>query len=126
MAAYIFIARPYQLGWGATRVEIDRSMPGDERRGNPTFLATRAITIEDTPENIWPWLIQMGYGRAGFYGYDIIENLGSENGIYSADRIQPDEPRRQRTGGSEGRKPSVPVRSGQRDGWRHGPVLRRR
>jgi len=90
MAAYIFIARPYQLQWGATTVEINRSMPGDERRGNPTFLATRAITIEDTPENIWPWLIQMGYGRAGFYGYDIIENLGSESGIYSADRILPE------------------------------------
>ena len=90
MAAYIFIARPYQLGWGATRVEIDRSMPGDERRGNSAFLATRAITIDDTPENIWPWLIQMGYRRAGFYGYDIIENLGSESGIYSADRILPE------------------------------------
>ena len=90
MAAYIFIARPYQLGWGATPVEINRSMPGDERRGKPAFLATRAITIDDTPENIWPWLIQMGYGRAGFYGYDIIENLGSEGGIYSADRILPE------------------------------------
>jgi len=90
MAAYIFSARPYQLGWGATPVEINRSMPGDERRGKPAFLATRAITIDDTPENIWPWLIQMGYGRAGFYGYDIIENLGSEGGIYSADRILPE------------------------------------
>jgi len=90
MAAYMFIARPYQLGWGATTVEINRSMPGDERRGTPAFLATRAITIDDTPENIWPWLVQMGYGRAGFYGYDVIENLGSESGIYSADRIQPE------------------------------------
>jgi len=90
MAAYIFIARPYQFVWGATTVEINRSMPGDERRGNPAFLATRAITIEDTPENIWPWLIQLGYGRAGFYGYDIIENLGSERGTYSADRILPE------------------------------------
>ena len=68
LAAYIFIARPHQLQWGATTAEINRSMPGDERRGNPTFLATRAVTIKDTPENIWPWLIQMGYGRAGFYG----------------------------------------------------------
>ena len=66
MAAYIFIARPYQLRWGATTVEISRSMPGDERRGNPAFLATRAITIDDTPENIWPWLIQMGYGWAHY------------------------------------------------------------
>jgi hypothetical protein len=90
MAAYFLIARPYQLHWGATAAEINRSMPGDERRGNPAFLATRAITIEDSPEDIWPWLIQMGFGRAGFYGYDIIENLGSERGIYSADRIFPE------------------------------------
>ena len=87
MAAYIFIARPYQLQWGATTVEINRAMPGDERRGTPAFLATRAITIEATPEHIWPWLIQMGYGRAGFYGYDILENLGSGSGINSSDRI---------------------------------------
>lgn len=90
LAAYIIWARPFQLSWGATAYEINRSMPGDERRGNPTFLATRAITIDDTPENIWPWLIQMGYGRAGFYGYDILENLGSEGGIHSADRILPE------------------------------------
>ena len=87
LAAYIFFARPHQLQWGATTAEINRSMPGDERHGSPDFLATRAITIEDTSENIWPWLIQMGYDRAGFYGYDIIENFGSERGIYSADRI---------------------------------------
>jgi len=90
LVAYIFFARPSQLYWGATTVEINRSMPGDERRGNPAFLATRAITIEATPENIWPWLVQMGYGRAGFYGYDIIENLGSPRGIHSADRILPE------------------------------------
>jgi len=90
LAAYVFLARPFQLSWGATTSEIARSMPGDERRGKPTFLATRAITIDDTPENIWPWLIQMGYDRAGFYGYDILENLGSERGIHSADRILPE------------------------------------
>ena len=90
LTAYFIWARPFQLNWGATAFEINRSMPGDERRGKSTFLATRAITINDTPENIWPWLIQMGYGRAGFYGYDILENLGSERGIYSADRILPE------------------------------------
>jgi hypothetical protein len=90
LAAYIIWARPFQLSWGATAFEINRSMPGDERRGKPMFLATRAITIEDSPENIWTWLIQMGYGRAGFYGYDILENLGSERGIHSADRILPE------------------------------------
>jgi hypothetical protein len=90
MAVYLFWARPYQLRWGATNEEINLTMPGDKLDPNPTFLATRAITIDGTPEEIWPWLIQMGFGRAGFYGYDIIENLGSKNGIRSADRVIPE------------------------------------
>jgi hypothetical protein len=57
---------------------------------SPTFLATRAITIQGTPEEIWPWLVQMGYGRAGFYGYDILENLGSPTGMASATTILPE------------------------------------
>lgn len=89
MAAYVLFCRPYQLQWGATAVEIARSMPGDELNSNPSFRATRAITIEGTPEEIWPWLIQMGYGRAGYYGYDILENIGSPEGLRSAERILP-------------------------------------
>jgi len=90
MAAYLLWARPYQLQWGATQEEIDRPMPGDELDTHPTFLATRAITIEGTPHEIWPWLVQMGFDRAGYYGYDIIENLGSKSGPGSAERIVPE------------------------------------
>lgn len=90
LAAYLLWARPYQLTWGATAEEVHRPMPGDEFMSNPTYLATRAITIEGTPGEIWPWLIQMGYQRAGFYGYDIVENLGSPRGIQSAQSILPE------------------------------------
>jgi hypothetical protein len=90
MAAYLLWARPYQLHWGATAAEIGRPMPGDELDPAPTFLATRAITIEGTPAEIWPWLVQMGYGRAGFYGYDILENVGSPRGLRSAEQIVPE------------------------------------
>lgn len=90
MAAYLLWARPHQLRLGATDEEVSRQMPGDELHGRPTFLATRAMTIEGTPEEIWPWLIQMGYNRAGFYGYDILENLGSKRGLRSADHILPE------------------------------------
>jgi hypothetical protein len=90
LAAYLLWARPYQLHWGATAEEISRVMPGDELNVDPKFLATRAITINGTPEAIWPWLIQMGYGRAGFYGYDILENLGSPRGLPSAESILPE------------------------------------
>lgn len=90
MAAYFFCARPYQLHWGASDQEIKQAMPGDQLDPSPEFFATRAITIAGTPEEIWPWLLQMGYGRAGFYGYDILENQGSPRGILSADRILPE------------------------------------
>ncbi len=87
---YLLWARPYQLHWGATQAEIDRPMPGDELDAHPTFLATRAITIEGTSHEIWPWLVQMGYHRAGYYGYDILENIGSKSGPFSAERIIPE------------------------------------
>jgi hypothetical protein len=87
LAAYLMWARPYQLRWGASDEEVRRPMPGDNLDPHPAFLATRAIMINGTPEKIWPWLLQMGYGRAGFYGYDILENLGSPRGLHSADRI---------------------------------------
>ena len=90
LGAYLFVARPSQLHWGATDAEVARAMPGDALSDLPTFLSTRAITIDAAPGVIWPWLVQLGYGRAGFYGYDILENLGSPRGMHSADRIVPE------------------------------------
>ncbi len=87
--SYLLVIRPAQLRWGATPEEIARAMPEDEIVAHPAFDATRAITIRGTPEQIWPWLAQMGFGRAGFYGYDLIENLGSGTDIHSARTILP-------------------------------------
>jgi hypothetical protein len=78
--------RPWQLRWGATREDLDRTMPGDEVVPSPTFNATRAITIDATPEDIWPWLLQIGFGRAGWYSYDLLDNLGR----HSAEHIVPE------------------------------------
>ena len=64
LAAWFLTVRPSQLQWGATSKEIAGPMPGDELIAHPSFLATRAITIEAKPEAIWPWLAQMGYRRA--------------------------------------------------------------
>lgn len=90
ITTYLFGIRPAQLRWGATAEEIQRAMPGDDLVIHPTFVATRTITIHARPEDIWPWLVQMGYNRAGFYGYDLIENLGSSGGIRSAESIVPE------------------------------------
>ncbi len=84
--AYIRWFRPWQLTWGATPEEVSRAMPGDELVPKPTFNATRAITIGAAPERIWPWLVQAGLGRGGWYSYDILDNLGRP----SARRIIPE------------------------------------
>ena len=89
VAAYACLVRPWHLRWGATDAERAHGMPSDALRSQPTFLSTRAITIDATSEMIWPRVLQTGYGSAGFYGYDIIENLGSARGIHSAERIVP-------------------------------------
>jgi hypothetical protein len=90
ITVYLFLIRPSQLRWGATPHEVGRAMPGDDLVSNPTFVATRAITVRGRPEDIWPWIAQMGFDRAGFYGYDLIENLGSKTGIRSAESIVPE------------------------------------
>jgi hypothetical protein len=77
--------RPWHLRWGATTEEVARAMPGDlEHIG-----WTRAITIEATPEQIWPWLAQWGQGRGGWYSYDWLENLFGFD-IHTAARILPE------------------------------------
>jgi hypothetical protein len=50
-------------------------MPGDELFPRAQYRSTRAITIQAPPEVIWPWLVQVGCGRAGFYSHDLLDNL---------------------------------------------------
>lgn len=78
--------RPWHLHWGATRAEVDAPMPGDEVVRRAQFNATRAITIGAPPEQVWPWIVQVGYGRAGFYTYDLLDNAG----VPSAERLMED------------------------------------
>lgn len=79
------VIRPWHLRWGATGEEVSQVMPGDlEHIG-----WTRAITIDAKPEQVWPWLVQWGQGRGGWYSYDWLENiLGFD--IHTADHILPD------------------------------------
>jgi hypothetical protein len=79
------VYRRWHLSWGATPDEVAAAMPGDELLQAAQFQATRAITIEAPPERIWPWLVQVGFGRAGFYSYDMLDNLGRP----SATRLLP-------------------------------------
>jgi len=83
---YVKIWRPWELTWGATPDEVSRPLPGDDLVTRPTFNATRAISIDAPPEEIWPWLVQVGNKRAGWYSYDLLDNLGRS----SARRIIPE------------------------------------
>lgn len=75
-AAYLKVIRPWTMCWGATDEEVARPLPGDGLAPGAGFVATRAITIEAHPGQVWPWIVQMGSGRAGWYTYDRIDNKG--------------------------------------------------
>ncbi len=89
VVAYRVWGRAWVQGWGATDDERRRSLPGDDLVPDPADQATRAITIDAPPEQVWPWIVQLGADRGGFYSYDWLENLFGL-GIHSADRIVPE------------------------------------
>jgi hypothetical protein len=83
--------RPWQLRWGSTDEEVHSALPGDEVVPDPTFAATRAITVDAPPERVWPWITHMGFGRAGWYSYDLLDNFGrrsSERVIASLQEVK--------------------------------------
>jgi hypothetical protein len=75
-AVYVKVVRPWALRWGATGQEAARRLPGDGVVQRADFVATRAITIHAAPGQVWPWLVQIGSGRAGWYSYDRLDNAG--------------------------------------------------
>jgi hypothetical protein len=81
--------RRWCLTWGAMTSEVEAVLAGDDLLPEPDIVATRAIGIEAPVELVWPWLVQMGPGRAGAYTYDWIENLLGLN-MHSADAIVPE------------------------------------
>ncbi|MBD3165328.1 SRPBCC family protein [bacterium] len=86
LAGYMIKLRPKMIRWHATDEEVNASRPGDEIVPDPAFRTTRAISIQAPPYRVWPWLVQLGQGRGGFYSYDWIENLFGYD-IHSADEI---------------------------------------
>jgi hypothetical protein len=81
--------RPWHRHWGATDEEVKRSLAGDEFIAHPRIDVTHAVTVHTRPSAIWPWLVQLGQGRGGFYSYDWLENLMGLD-IHSAGRIVPE------------------------------------
>jgi hypothetical protein len=88
-ASAVVLADRWQRGWGATGAEQSRDLPGDDLIPYPNAGATRAVSIGAPPDAVWPWLVQIGQDRGGFYSYDALENLVGLS-IHSADAIVPE------------------------------------
>jgi hypothetical protein len=82
-AIYALWLRPRLLTWGATPEETTGAYPGDELIPDADHWTTMATTLPAPPERVWPWLVQMGLGRGGWYSWDWLDNHGTP----SADRI---------------------------------------
>jgi hypothetical protein len=67
--------RRWHLHWGATPAEASAPMPGDDLVPGAQYRTTRAITVAAPSSQVWPWLVQVGCLRAGFYSNDLLDNL---------------------------------------------------
>jgi hypothetical protein len=87
VALPLFVAAPFMRRWhqrwGAADAEVSAPMPGDDLVPACQYRCTRAITIAATRRVVWPWLVQVGFGRAGFYSNDLLDNVAHP----SADEI---------------------------------------
>jgi len=81
--------RSRRARWGAADAEVKKKLPGDELMPHPKWGFTHAVTIKATVAEVWPWIVQMGQGRGGFYSYEFLENLVGCD-IHNADRIIPE------------------------------------
>jgi len=92
MAIHILLLpllRGYRIRWGTTEGEANANLPGDELVRNPKLRMTWGITINAPIEGVWPWVVQMGQGRGGFYTYQFLENIAGCQ-ISNAERILPE------------------------------------
>jgi uncharacterized protein YndB with AHSA1/START domain len=75
--------------WGATPEERARSWPGEASIPSPSSASTLAVSIAAPPEDVWPWLVQIGQDRGGMYSYERLENLFGLD-IHNATTVHPE------------------------------------
>jgi hypothetical protein len=78
---YFAFVRPKVRGWGLDPSESELPLPGDDLITDPSHVETRGISIDAPVSKVWPWLVQMGFGRAGWYSYEMLDNKGSAEGV---------------------------------------------
>lgn len=83
------LLRPWHTTWGTSPLERSAPLPGDELVPDARYVMDHAVEIQAPPEAVWPWLVQIGQDRAGFYSHDWLERLIGDD-VRSADRIHPE------------------------------------
>lgn len=86
--ATVIALRPWDSRWGTTDAELMMPLPGDEFVPLANYRIDHALTINAPSEAVWPWLIQIGQGRGGFYSYSKLENAVGA-GVTNAERMVP-------------------------------------
>lgn len=82
----LVLVSPGVYQWGSTETERAQPMAGDDIVDAPAFVSTRSITIDAPADTIWPWLVQMGQDKGGFYTFDWAERLAGDP-IRNADAV---------------------------------------
>jgi hypothetical protein len=88
-AVGLAVARREWRTWGIDPLEATRALPGDDLVADANAVETRGIDLDAPPEAVWPWLVQMGYGRAGWYSYDAIDVNQSSSRVIAPDMETP-------------------------------------
>jgi hypothetical protein len=83
----IILLMPWMDRWGATDEEIAATFPGDELVASPAIFYNRAVTVNATPEEIYPWIVQLGAEKGGMYSYSWFETNILRCELINADRI---------------------------------------
>jgi hypothetical protein len=87
--AIVIVSRPWHSRWGSSDAELRAAMPGDDIVPNPHYTIQHAISIRAEPADVWPWLVQLGQDRGGFYSYAWLERAVGDR-ITIADRVHPE------------------------------------
>ena len=83
--AFYLQLREQQQTWGVVPKDVEKTLAGDDLISVPDIVETRSLVVDAAPDEVWPWLVQMGYGRGGWYSYDKLDMKGS-----SAESILPE------------------------------------
>lgn len=87
-ATTLVLLRPWHSRWGVSMTELTAPFPGEELVAG-RYRVDHGVTIHAPADSVWPWLVQIGQDRGGFYSYSWLERLIGDP-VHNANRIVPE------------------------------------